>query len=83
MATIKVYNMAGAEVGTMEISDVLFGRVSILPMFHTLSSLLCFFFFLALHHFLTYNYLFIVSTRWKLQYVRNSCLVTAVYLVPR
>ena len=25
MATIKVYNMAGAEVGSMEISDVLFG----------------------------------------------------------
>ena len=25
MATVKVYNMAGAEVGTMELSNVLFG----------------------------------------------------------
>ena len=29
MATIKVYNMAGAEVGSMEISDVLFGAEKI------------------------------------------------------
>ena len=29
MATVKVYNMAGAEVGTMELSNVLFGAEKI------------------------------------------------------